>query len=164
MQVSFKWTLYETPSFRGVWGPSPRNFLASVVANCAFQCHFGSLHSNTPTPSPSKIISLQIYTDLKNGPESWKKVWNQTKVWKFWSLSVVIFPSRKLFAKFLNIFCTETQIFPDLQYQATVPDMTLISFNRVIFFPLKMTLYKQTYGQWGAKKLHKFHHCHVWIL
>ncbi len=49
-------------------------FLASVVANGAFQCHFGSLYYNTPTPSPSKIISLQIYTDLKNGPESWKKV------------------------------------------------------------------------------------------
>ncbi len=39
----------------------------------------------TPTPLP-KQISLQIYTDLKNGPGSWKKVWNQTKVWKFWSL------------------------------------------------------------------------------
>ncbi len=52
---------------------SPRNFLPSGVANGAFQCHFGSLYSNTPTPSPSKKFSLQIYTDLKDGPGSWKK-------------------------------------------------------------------------------------------
>ena len=38
-------------------------------------------------PPPSKKNSLQIYTDLKNGPGSWKKFWNQTKVWKFWSLT-----------------------------------------------------------------------------
>ncbi len=33
-------------------------------------------------PHPWKN-SLQIYTDLKNGPGSWKKVWNQTQVWRF---------------------------------------------------------------------------------
>ncbi len=72
--------------FQGVWGSSPRNFLASGVTNGAFQYHFGSLYSNTPTRSPSKGFSLQIYTDLTNGPGSWKKVWNQTQVWKFLSL------------------------------------------------------------------------------
>ncbi len=71
------------PLPRGVRGSNPRNFLASGVANGAFQCHFGSMYSNTPTPFPSKNISLQIYTDLK------KKVWNQTKVWKFWSLVII---------------------------------------------------------------------------
>ncbi len=76
------------PVPRGVWGSSPRNFLASGVANSAFQCHFGPVYHNNPTPSPSKISFLQIYTDLKNGPGSWKKVWNQTKVWKFWSLYI----------------------------------------------------------------------------
>ncbi len=25
----------------------------------------------------------KIYTDLKNGPESWEKLWNQRKLWKF---------------------------------------------------------------------------------
>ena len=41
-----------------------------------------------PPALPFKKNSLQIYTDLKNGPVSWKKVWNQTKVWKFWSLLI----------------------------------------------------------------------------
>ncbi len=62
----------KNPLSRGVWGsPPPEIFwlLGSQVANGAFQCHFGSLYSNTPTPSPSKKIPLQIYTDLKNGPE-----------------------------------------------------------------------------------------------
>ena len=35
------------------------------------------------TPYPYEKVSLQIYTDLKNGPESWEKLWNQTKLWKF---------------------------------------------------------------------------------
>ncbi len=39
-----------------------------------------------PYPHPFKKCSLQIYTDLKDGPGSCKKVWNQTKVWRFWSL------------------------------------------------------------------------------
>ena len=67
---------------RGVWGSSPRNFLDLRVANGVFQSFCGAIYPNTHTPTPQKI-SLQIYTDLKNGPGSWKKVWNQTKVWRF---------------------------------------------------------------------------------
>ncbi len=36
---------------------------------------FGSFFPNTHTPLPLKYISLQIYTDLKNGPGRWEKVW-----------------------------------------------------------------------------------------
>ena len=61
------------PLLRQGWLSSPRIFLASGVANDAFQCHFWSLHSNTPTPSPSKKISHQICTDLKNGPDELQK-------------------------------------------------------------------------------------------
>ena len=39
---------------RGVWG------LVSRVAIGAFQCHFGSLYSNTPTPSPLKKILFRF--------------------------------------------------------------------------------------------------------
>ncbi len=57
-----KWTPNETSLFRGVWGsPPPRNCLASGVANGTFQCHFGSLFSNSPTPSPSKKFSSDLH-------------------------------------------------------------------------------------------------------
>ncbi len=38
------------------------------------------------TSFPHEKLSLQIYTDLQNGPESWEKLWNQRKLWKFQSL------------------------------------------------------------------------------
>ena len=40
----------------------------------------------TLTLLPHKKISLQIYTDLKNGPGRWKKIWNQIIIWRFSSL------------------------------------------------------------------------------
>ncbi len=41
-------------------GPPPEIILASEVANGAFQCHFGSLYSNTSTPSPLKKILFRF--------------------------------------------------------------------------------------------------------
>ena len=82
-----KWAPNETSSLRRVCGSSRRNFLASEVTNGAFQCHFGSLYSNTPPPSKKKFSS-----DL-HWSQEWscemEKVWNQTKVWKFWALSML---------------------------------------------------------------------------
>ena len=40
-----------------------------------------------PLPPPLQIFFyLQVYTDLKSSPGSWKKVWHKTKVWTLWSL------------------------------------------------------------------------------
>ncbi len=78
----------------GSGGPPPEFFfLASEVANGAFHSILGHCTPNTPTPSgpPLQKFPLQIYTDLKNGPGSWKKVWNQTIVW-FWSLFMMSLP------------------------------------------------------------------------
>ncbi len=66
----------------GFGGPPPGNFWIrgpQMVHSNAILGHFTPI----PIPPPPKKISLQIYTDLKNGPGSWKKVWNQTKVWRF---------------------------------------------------------------------------------
>ena len=51
-----KWTLNETYSSRGggVRGSSPRNLLASGVANGTFRCHSGSLYC-TPIPLPPPL-------------------------------------------------------------------------------------------------------------
>ena len=76
-----KWTQRKHPLLREVWGSSPRNFLASVVAKDAFQCHFGTLYSNTLTPYPPKKCSHQICTDLKNGPDELQKAWKPEKGW-----------------------------------------------------------------------------------
>ena len=40
-------------------------------------------YSKIPTPASSNKFSLHIYTDL-HSPGSWKKVRNQSKVWKFY--------------------------------------------------------------------------------
>ncbi len=55
-------------SCRGVWGSSPREFLVSGAACGALQCIFVVILPKHPSP---KKLSLQIYTDLKNGPGSW---------------------------------------------------------------------------------------------
>ncbi len=52
---------------RGVWWSSPKNLLASVVPNGAFQCHFGSLYSNTPTPSPSNLFRFILISRMDLG-------------------------------------------------------------------------------------------------
>ena len=56
----------------GSGGPPPEHFWIrgpQMVNSNAFLGHFTPI----PIPSPQKN-SLQIYIDLKNGPESWKKV------------------------------------------------------------------------------------------
>ena len=64
-----KWNLKETSSFKGgSGGSSPRNFLASGVENDAFQCHFRSLYSNTPTLSPQKKFSSDLH---------WSQEWSR---------------------------------------------------------------------------------------
>ena len=46
---------------------------SQIVHFSAIWGHF-TMYFNTPTPIPLKVFSHQIYTDLKNGPGSWKKV------------------------------------------------------------------------------------------
>ncbi len=57
----------------GFGGPPPENFWIrgpQMVHSNAILGHFTPI----PIPPPPKKISLQIYTDLKDGPWSWKKV------------------------------------------------------------------------------------------
>ncbi len=75
-----KRSLKDIVSCRGVWGSSPKKIWIQGPQ---------MVHSNTFWVILPKKNSLQIYTDLKNGPGSWKKVWNQTKVWRFCPLVLV---------------------------------------------------------------------------
>ncbi len=90
-----KGTPKDIVSCRGVL---PRKFLDSRVADGAFQYFFGSFYQ-IPLPPLSKKNYLQIYTDLKNGPGSLKKVWNQTKVWRFCPLLWVWAPGWSIQSK-----------------------------------------------------------------
>ena len=60
----------------GVWGPPPPEVLWLMGSEMV---HYSAILGHcTPIPPPPplqrKKNSLQIYTDLKNGPGSWKKV------------------------------------------------------------------------------------------
>ncbi len=75
--LSEPWKIYFHAE--GIWGSTPRKFLAPGVANCEFLYHSRSFCSNTPTPYPFKK-SPQIYTDLKNAPGRWKRSENALAV------------------------------------------------------------------------------------
>ncbi len=80
---------------KGVRGNTPENINTLKIwspitpTRCTFKRY--------PNPYPLPLnFSLQIYTDLRNGPESGKKIWNQIIIWRFSSLIVYLVQHRDI--------------------------------------------------------------------